>query len=609
MVSVQGLEKSFGPRVLFEDVSFHLNNGDRMGLVGANGSGKSTLMRILMREEEASGGVISIPKTTRVGFLKQDQFLNDDLPIIDCALKGHGILYEMLRNFDPDLPVHAYSFESEAAAILEGLGIPAAVHEQPLRTLSGGFKLRVLLAQVLASNPEVLLLDEPTNHLDIVTIRWLEKFLLDYSGAVLVISHDRRFLDRVCNKVLDIDYQTATLYTGNYSAFEIAKKLVFEQREAAIAKQESEIAHKQAFIDRFKAKASKARQAQSRIKQLEKIEVLELPESSRAAPNFDFPICRESGREVLKIDKLCKAFTKPVLTNVTADFRRADRIGIIGPNGVGKSTLLKILTGNLEADSGHFKWGHETHIGYFAQDHETVLRKAGGTAEKWLWQFCPTQPIGFVKSYLGRVLFSGDDSTKPLAALSGGELARLDLARLMIQRPNVLILDEPTNHLDLETIEALVATLKNYQGTLFFVSHDRWFVSELATRILEITPKGVQNFPGTFEEYLDKCGDDHLDAKPAAKIKKSPTPNPSPQGGEGKNNRRKIESRLAKVTEQIEKLEAEQKQIEARFCEPGFFEKTPAAEQRKLQDDQLGNQQALEKAFAEWEELSTQLES
>jgi ATPase subunit of ABC transporter with duplicated ATPase domains len=609
MVSVQSLEKSFGPRVLFEDVSFHLNNGDRMGLVGANGSGKSTLMRILMREEEASGGVVSVPKSITVGFLKQDQFLNDDLPIIDCAMKGHGALYEALKRHDPDLPSHAYGLESEAAAILEGLGIPASVHEQPLRTLSGGFKLRVLLAQVLASNPNVLLLDEPTNHLDIVTIRWLEKFLLGYEGAVLVISHDRRFLDRVCNKVLDIDYQTATLYTGNYTAFEAAKKLVFEQREAAIAKQEAEIAHKQAFIDRFKAKASKARQAQSRMKQLEKIEVLELPESSRAAPNFDFPICRDSGREVLKIEKLCKAFTNPVLMNVTADFRRGDRIGIIGPNGVGKSTLLKILTGNLEADSGHFKWGHETHVGYFAQDHETVLRKAGGTAEKWLWQFCSDQPIGFVKSYLGRVLFSGDDATKPLSALSGGELARLDLARLMIQRPNVLILDEPTNHLDLETIEGLVAALKNYAGTLFFVSHDRWFVSELATRILEITPKGVQNFPGTFEEYLDKCGDDHLDAKPAAKKPKPPTPAFAEASAGKPNSRRKIESRLAKVTEQIEKLEATQKEIEARFCEPGFFDKTPQADQRQLQNAQSANQKALEAAMAEWEELSTQLES
>lgn len=602
MVSVSNLSKSYGSRVLFEDVSFNLNPGERVGLVGANGSGKSTLMRVMTGEEERTSGVISLPRNTRVGFLRQDQFLNDQVPIIDCVMMGDRAVYDALQRHDLDVPPDAYTLESRSAIILEGLGISNSVHKQPLSVLSGGFKLRVLLAQVLVSNPEILLLDEPTNHLDIITIRWLEKFLMQYQGAILVISHDRRFLDRICTHILDIDYQTATLYTGNYAAFEISKQLVAEQKQAEISKLEGIIAHKQAFVDRFKATASKARQAQSRMKQIEKIEIPDWVDSSRRAPNFEFLQRRFSGREVLKIEGICKAFgEKKVLQNVTADFRRADRIGIIGPNGVGKSTLLKILMSELQPDAGVFNWGHETQVGYFAQDHDSALKKSSETAESWLWRFCPQQPLGFVKSYLGRVLFSGDDSLKPLKSLSGGELARLDLARHMIEKPNVLILDEPTNHLDIETIEALVAALKTYEGTLIFVSHDRWFVSELATRILEITPQGVQNFLGTFEEYLDKCGDDHLDAKAVVKEKKNKEPKVRVDNSEQK----RIASRMARVTAEIERLETKQKEISARFCEPKFFEKTPVQEQKALQEAQRQISSELEKYFAEWEKLGS----
>ncbi|MEI6806323.1 MAG: ABC-F family ATP-binding cassette domain-containing protein [Myxococcaceae bacterium] len=600
MVSVSNLSKHYGPRVLFEDVSFNLNPGERVGLVGANGSGKSTLMRVMTGEEERTSGTISLPKHTRIGFLKQDQYLNDQVPIIDCVMMGDRAVYDALQRHDHDMPPDAYTLESRSATILEGLGISNSVHSQPLSVLSGGFKLRVLLAQVLVSNPEVLLLDEPTNHLDILTIRWLEKFLMQYRGAILVISHDRRFLDRICTHILDIDYQTASLYTGNYGAFEVAKQLVADQKKAEISKLEGIIAHKQAFVDRFKATASKARQAQSRMKQIEKIEIPDWVDSTRRAPNFQFLQKRSSGREVLKIENICKSFgEKQVLKQVTADFRRADRIGIIGPNGVGKSTLLKILMSELQPDSGVFTWGHETQVGYFAQDHDSGLKKSPETAESWLWRACPDQALGFVKSYLGRVLFSGDDAKKPLKSLSGGELARLDLARHMIEKPNVLILDEPTNHLDIETIEALVAALKLYEGTLIFVSHDRWFVSELATRILEITPQGVQNFLGTFEEYLDKCGDDHLDAKGVSKEKKNKEPKVRVDNSEQK----KLASRMAKVTMEIERLEAKQKEISERFCEPGFFERTPVQEQKALQEAQKTTAQELEKWFKDWEAL------
>ncbi|MBH1988463.1 MAG: ABC-F family ATP-binding cassette domain-containing protein [Myxococcaceae bacterium] len=600
MVSVSGLAKQYGPRVLFENVSFQLNPGQRIGLVGSNGSGKSTLLRILTDEEEPSLGRISWPKSSRLGFLRQDQFLNDALGILQSVMLGDRLAYEALQGQSDSIPPDAYTLESRSAAILEGLGIASSVHQQPVSSLSGGFKLRVLLAQCLVSAPDVLLLDEPTNHLDIVTIRWLEKFLLQFSGALLVISHDRGFLDRISTHILDIDYQTATLFTGNYEAFENAKRLIQEQKKAQIARIEAEIAHKQAFVDRFKAKATKARQAQSRVKQIEKMDIPEWVESSRRYPSFAFPLRRSSGREVLKIESLGKSFgDKVVLTGVSGSIRRGERIGIIGPNGVGKSTLLKILTSELAAEGGHFVWGHEAQIGYFAQDHEAFLKKLDQTAESWLWQFCPEQSLGFVRSYLGRVLFSGDDALKKLSALSGGELARLDLARLMIQQPNVLILDEPTNHLDLEAIEALVQALSLYEGTLVFVSHDRWFVSRLAKTVWEITHQGLSPFLGSFEDYLQKNGEDYLQPVSLSGNRSSKVAKPRRDNRE----QRKNEKRVQEILSEIENLELEQKEIERCFSEDGFYLNTSLEDQRKLQERQNQNHQKLEERMILWETL------
>jgi ATPase subunit of ABC transporter with duplicated ATPase domains len=535
MISVSNLSKEFGDRVLFADAAFQLNPGERYGIVGANGSGKTTLLNILSGDAQPSKGVVSIPKSLRLGVLRQDQFLYEDQEVLQVALMGHGELWDAMvakeallarahEHFDADRfnvleetvqRLDGYTAEARAATILEGLGLPAEVHRQPLSTLSGGFKLRVLLAQVLAGAPDVLLLDEPTNHLDILSIRWLEKFLQDFAGPVAVVSHDHRFLDNISTGILDVDYQTVTLYYGNYTDFLEQKVENRERKEKEIEGRQKEIAHHQKFVDKFKAKASKARQAQSKVKMIErKVEEMEeLPGSSRRYPKFKFAQKRPSGKEVLKVSGVRKAFgDKEVLPGVTLQVNRGDRLVIMGPNGIGKSTLLKILVGDLPADQGGVEWGYEAKPGYFAQDHHEQLDGNDRTAEQWLWDFCPGANRGFVRGHLGMMLFSGSDGEKRLSALSGGEAARLVFSRLALEQPNVLVLDEPTNHLDLESIEALVAGLQNYEGTLILVSHDRWFVGQLATRIVEISPAGIRDFLGSYEEYVHACGDDHLDA-------------------------------------------------------------------------------------------------
>jgi ATPase subunit of ABC transporter with duplicated ATPase domains len=639
VISASSLAKSFGDRILFARASFQLNAGERYGLVGANGSGKTTLLRVLSGDLAPDEGTVAVAKRLRLGVLRQDQFAYDEQDILHVALQGNPELWSALveherllanaeESFDADryaaveetIRRHdGYAAEARAATILEGLGIPTARHRDRMSTLSGGFRLRVLLAQVLASAPDLLLLDEPSNHLDILSIRWLEKFLRNFPGMVLVISHDHRFLDNVVTTILDIDYETVTPYVGHYTAFLEAKQAERVRRAAEIATREREIAHHQEFVDRFRAKASKARQAQSRLRMIEKkAETLEeLPQTSRRYPTFRFEPRRDSGREVLAARGIRKAFgDNAVLHGVDLTVARGDRLAILGPNGIGKSTLLKILMGRLEADAGEVTWGYEAHPGYFAQDHREEFANLSGTAEQWVWSFCPERDFGWVRGAMGAMLFSGDDGKKALRALSGGETTRLVFTRLAIERPNVLVLDEPTNHLDLESIEALVEGLRAFPGTLILVSHDRWFVSQLATRVVEIRADGITDYPGTYDEYVHACGDDHLDVDQvvlrARKERQRAEPRAKSARGRPNGARRtagQVRRRLGEVTDRIQAVERRVAEMDALFCEGEYFARTPADEVRARQAEREALERELGGLMTEWETLAAEVES
>jgi len=635
MLSISKLAKTFGDRTLFSNASFQLNAGERYGLVGANGSGKTTLLNILAGSVDPTEGQVSIPKLLRLGVLKQDHFLYEKEEILAVALMGNVELWEAMvekerilahpeEEFDAERfsiveetvqRLDGYTAEARAASVLEGLGLPAEIHRKPLSVLSGGFRLRVLLAQVLASAPDVLLLDEPTNHLDIISIRWLEKFLQAFKGPIVVISHDHRFLDNVSTQILDVDYDTVQLYNGDYTHFAGAKIAERKRREKEIDNRAREIAHHQDFIDRFRAKASKARQAQSKLRLIEKKagELQKLPGSSRRYPTFRFKPRRPSGRDVLKISSIRKAFgDNEVLHGVDLLVHRGDRLAIMGPNGIGKSTLLKIVMGEIRADKGEVEWGYETHLGYFAQDHEEEFQGAKETTEQWLWNFCAGRDRGFVRGQMGLMLFTKDDGEKKVSALSGGEAARLIFSRIALEEPNVLILDEPTNHLDLESIEALVAELECFEGTLVFVSHDRWFVSRLATRVVEIKPDEVTDYPGTYEEYVHHSGDDHLDVDrvvlKARREKRKKIKKMDVSVVNSAKEIRRAESDRDLLTDHIASAEQRAADIDEILAAPGFYERAASDEIAVLGNERGELKEQIERGLDEWAKLESEIE-
>lgn len=637
MISISGLTKSFGGRTLFEGVTLQLNQGSRYGVVGANGSGKSTFLKMLAGDDPSGfSGSINMLRHARLGVLRQDRFLDDEARILDLAMQGDAEVFGALRELDQlareELPDaqrqselgefvalrNGYALESRASRILAGLGIATQIQQQALGTLSGGYKLRVLLGQVLVGMPDILLLDEPTNHLDLVSIRWLEGFLMEYPGCLLVVSHDHEFLDRVSSHVLDVDYQTIKVYTGNYTAFVEQRQAVREQKEREIANTEKILAEKRAFVERFKAKASKARQAQSRAKQIEKIEVEVLAPSSRRSPHFNFEQARPSGRDVVLVSELAKAYgEKSVLKGASFQMRRGERLGIIGVNGAGKSTLLRLLSGRQAADAGTIEWGHEVRLGYFPQDHSEILSDPKQNGLDFLWQSAPTESVGFIRSHLGRVLFSGDDVKKTIASLSGGEAARLLFARLSVEKPNVLLLDEPTNHLDFEAIEALAQALTGYAGTLLLVSHNRWFVSRLCTRIIEVTQDGLREFPGGYAEYIQNFGVDHLDREGVARASREQSreqqrkardlPEAIELSWEEQKRLRNRKKQLPKLRIEAEaaiaSVEKRQKEIQAAYATPGFFESKSPAEVTALRKEESGLGPKLERLLQDWEAL------
>lgn len=531
MINLIELSMHYGSKLLFDEVNLLLLPSKRYAIVGSNGSGKSTLLRLMMMEETASLGEITTPKGMHIGWVNQDHFRYENTKVLDVVIQGKAQLWDALQEKEvlleqewteksaqrfvqlEEMIAHhdGYMAEGQAHTLLNGLGVPLENHEKPLSLLSGGFKMRVLLAQALFSNPDILLLDEPTNHLDLVTICWLEQYLINnFKGLLVFVSHDIKFLNNVATSILDIDYGEIREYPGNYNSFLINKKIIMDQKLQEKKNLEDKIANLQKFVDRFKAKASKATQARSRVKMIDKIELPDIKNSSRISPTFEFHCKRPSGKQVLAVSHISKSFgDKQVLNDVNVEIKRGEKVAIIGPNGIGKSTFLKIILGLLEQDNGTVEWGYETQTAYFAQDHHEML-KENVSVLQWLEHEASFETSVKVRHMLGQVLFMKDEVEKSVLQISGGEAGRLLLANIMLMKPNVLIMDEPTNHLDIETIEALADALKAYQGTLLLVSHDRHFVNQVATRVIAITKQGIKDFKGSYEEYLKYYQSDYL---------------------------------------------------------------------------------------------------
>jgi ATPase subunit of ABC transporter with duplicated ATPase domains len=509
MITINQLSMAYGEKLLFYDATLILSNQKRYALVGANGAGKSTFLKLLNGTEEPIAGTLSIPKAASVGWLKQDQFRYENTIITDIVLQGKPALWQALQEKEKLLAanqwdektinrfskleetithLNGYTAESLAEKLLIGLGIQSEYHKKPLSTLSGGFKLRVLLAQALFQQPDILLLDEPTNHLDVISIQWLEHYLKnEFKGLLLFISHDVAFIDSLADNILDVDYGEIRQYSGNYAKFLAEKKLIEEQKRHEKQQAELKIAEMQRFVDKFRASSSRAKQAQSRLKMIEKIEIPDIKQSSRVTPHFNFKPYRPSGKQVLKVKNLAKNFkNKPLFKELNFEIKRGEKVAIVGENGIGKSTLIKLLLAKISADQGNFEWGYETQISYFSQDHHDLLNKKASVLT-WLSQQVNGLAEQTIRKVLAQVLFNKDDVLKDILTLSGGEAARLLLAKLILESPNVLVLDEPTNHLDIEATDSLANALKNYAGTLLLVSHDRHFINKIADRILFIS--------------------------------------------------------------------------------------------------------------------------
>jgi len=528
VLTTANITMQFGSKPLFENVSVKFTNGNRYGLIGANGCGKSTFMKILGRDLEPTAGNVSKDPHERIGKLKQDQFAYEEFTVIDTVLMGHEALWKVKSEKDaiyanPEMTeadgiragdlegefaeMDGYTAEARAGELLLGVGIPVEQHYGLMSTVAAGWKLRVLLAQVLFSEPDIMLLDEPTNHLDIKTINWLEGILNARNCTMIIISHDRHFLNSVCTHMADLDYGEIRMYPGNYDEYMMASTQVQEQLQSNNAKKSAEIAELKAFVSRFSANASKSKQATSRAKKLDKISLDEVKPSSRKNPFIKFDEDKKLHRTALEIKGLGKTFAGETSDNIVIkDFSLmaevGERIAIIGPNGIGKTTLLRCLYGDLEPTAGTVKWSENTDLGYYAQDHASDFEKEN-TLFDWMSEWGQEKDDEqVIRGTLGRLLFSQDDIDKSVRVLSGGEQGRMLFGKLMLQKNNILLLDEPTNHMDMESIESLNMALENYPGTLIFVSHDREFVSSLATRVLDITEDGIIDFRGPYEEYV-----------------------------------------------------------------------------------------------------------
>lgn len=525
MISTSGVTLRYGKRPLFEDVNIKFTPGNCYGLIGANGAGKSTFLKILSGEIEANSGEVHMTPGERMAVLKQNHYEYDEFPVLETVIMGHTRLYEIMKEKDAlyaktefteadglragelegeFAELNGWDAEPDAASLLIGLGIPRDLHDKNMSELSGNDKVRVLLAQALFGRPNNLLLDEPTNHLDLESIQWLENFLMDYEGTVIVVSHDRHFLNKVCTHIADIDFGKIQMYVGNYDFWYESSQLALALTRDANKKKEEKIKELQAFIQRFSANASKSKQATSRKKQLDKITLDDIRPSNRKYPFLNFKPEREAGKQLLTVDRLSKTVEgEQVLNEFSLVVNKGDKIAFVGPNGMPKSTLFQVLMNEIEADSGEFSWGITTSQAYFPKDNSTYFEGVDINLVEWLRQYSKDQDETFLRGFLGRMLFSGEEALKKASVLSGGEKVRCMLAKMMLNGANVLLLEEPTNHLDLESITALNNGLIDFDGTILFTSHDHQFIQTIANRIVEITPNGVIDRTMSYDEYLE----------------------------------------------------------------------------------------------------------
>lgn len=653
LLQASGIKKLFGITPVLEGINLQVQERERIGLVGVNGAGKSTLLQILAGEMSYDGGQIYKSKETTIGYLAQNSGLQSDRTIWEEMLDVFTPLIETEKELrvmeqqiaDPavmDNPKKyqdlldryasrsdwfkdhgGYEMETRIRSVLHGMGFGSFAPETPIATLSGGQKTRLALARILLQAPDLLMLDEPTNHLDIATLTWLEDYLRAYSGSLLVVSHDRYFLDRLVTTIVEIERHQSKRYTGNYSRYMELKAAEYESQMKMYEKQQDEIAKMEAFIQRNIVRASTTKRAQSRRKALEKMDRMDKPLGDLKKAHFSFEVEYMSGKEVLQVRDLSVSFQPPkaLFKDVSFDLRRGETVALIGPNGIGKSTLLKCLIGTSQPQTGAIHWGTKVKIGYYDQE-QTNLNPSNTVLEE-LWSAYPHMEEARIRTVLGNFLFSGEDVLKKIAALSGGEKARVSLAKLMLLEANMLILDEPTNHLDLFSKEVLESALIDYEGTLLFISHDRYFLNKMAERIIELHPEGTEHYLGNYDDYvakkqeLEELSQEALEQAGGAGAKNNPSKpeaanDNSDKSGvssfeadkQAKREERNRQRRLAALEEQIQSLEEEISKLDAEMAKPEVYQDYVALQEHQQQQEEKKNQ--LETIYAEWETLAAE---
>lgn len=646
LLQASGIKKLYGVEPVLDGINLQIQERDRVGLVGVNGAGKSTLLQILAGEMSYDGGQIFKAKETTIGYLAQNSGLQSGRTIWEEMMNVFAHLIETEKELrqmeeqiaDPALMENpkkyqelldryavrsdwfkdhgGYEMETRIRSVLHGMGFGSFAPDTPISTLSGGQKTRLALARILLQAPDLLMLDEPTNHLDIATLTWLEDYLRSYSGALLVVSHDRYFLDRLVTSIVEIERHQSKRYTGNYSRYIDLKAAEYESAMKQYEKQQDEIARMEEFIQKNIVRASTTKRAQSRRKALEKMERMDKPLGDLKKASFSFEVEYMSGKDVLQVKNLAVSFAPPhhLFQNVSFDLHRGETVALIGPNGIGKSTLLKCLTGSERPASGTIQWGTRVKIGYYDQE-QTNLNPSNTVLEE-LWSHYPHMEEARIRTVLGNFLFSGEDVLKKIAALSGGEKARVALAKLMLLEANMLILDEPTNHLDLFSKEVLESALMDYEGTLLFISHDRYFLNKMAERIIELHPQGVEHFLGNYDDYtakkqeLEELSQEALEAagnraqkqENAAESEGKPGINTFEADKQAKREERSRQRKIAALEERIQQLEAEISGLEAEMTKPEVYQDYISLQ--KHQQEQEAKKKELDEAFAEWELLA-----